>query len=94
MDEFHRLALAKPEIAVNFYQNDLEVFKLKPSKLSHRIVGLFGKNYREQLVPCKEETEEIAIKGYIGKANFVKKSRGEQFIFVKKPRKTHLREGT
>lgn len=82
MDEFHRLALAKPEIAFNFYQNDLEVFKLKPSKLSHRIVGLFGKNYREQLIPCKEETEEIAIKGYIGKANFVKKSRGEQFIFV------------
>lgn len=82
MDEFHRLALAKPEIAFNFYQNDLEVFKLKPSKLSHRIVGLFGKNYREQLIPCKEETEEIAIKGYFGKANFVKKSRGEQFIFV------------
>lgn len=82
MDEFHRLALAKPEITFNFYQNDLEVFKLKPSKLSHRIVGLFGKNYREQLIPCKEETEQIVIKGYIGKANFVKKSRGEQFIFV------------
>ncbi len=82
MDEFHRLALAMPEIAFTFYQNDLEVFNLKPSKLSHRIVSLFGKNYREQLIPCKEDTEEIAIKGYIGKANFIKKSRGEQFIFV------------
>lgn len=82
MDEFHRLALATPDVTFNFYQNDLEVFNLKPSKLSHRIVGLFGKNYREQLIPCKEETDEVAIKGYIGKANFVKKSRGEQFIFV------------
>lgn len=82
MDEFHRLALAMSEVSFNFYQNDIEVFKLKPSKLSQRIVGLFGKNYREQLVPCTEETEEITIKGYIGKANFVKKSRGEQFIFV------------
>jgi len=82
MDEFHRLALASPDIAYTFYQNDIEVFKLKPSKLSQRIVGLFGKNYREQLVPCNEETEEISLKGYIGKADFVKKSRGEQFFFV------------
>jgi len=82
MDEFQRLALANPEIAFNFYQNDIEVFKLKPSKLSQRIVGLFGKNYREQLVPCNEETEEIILKGYIGKADFVKKTRGEQFFFV------------
>ena len=82
MDDFHRLALAKPELAFNFYQNDIEVFKLKPSKLSQRIVGLFGKNYREQLVPCEEEIEDISLKGYIGKADFVKKSRGEQFFFV------------
>lgn len=82
MDEFHRLALAAPEISFNFYQNDLEVFKLKPGKLSQRIVSLFGKNYREQLVPFNEETEDVSLKGYIGKADFVKKSRGEQFIFV------------
>ena len=82
MDEFHRLALANPSISFNFYQNDLEVFKLKSSKLSQRIVGLFGKNYREQLVPCEEKTDQVTLKGYIGKADFVKKSRGEQFFFV------------
>jgi DNA mismatch repair protein MutL len=82
MDEFQRLALAHPELAFNFYQNDLEVFNLKPGKLSHRIVSLFGKNYREQLVPCNEDLEEITLKGYIGKAEFVKKSRGEQYFFV------------
>ncbi len=82
MEEFHRLALANSKIEFVFYQNDIEVFKLKPSKLSQRIVGLFGKNYREQLVPCDEHTEDVSLKGYIGKANFVKKSRGEQFFFV------------
>lgn len=82
MDEFQRLALAHPDLAFNLYQNDLEVFNLKPGKLSQRIVGLFGKNYREQLVPCNEELEEITLKGYIGKAQFVKKSRGEQYFFV------------
>ncbi|MCG8311500.1 MAG: DNA mismatch repair endonuclease MutL [Cytophagales bacterium] len=82
MDEFHRLALAKPEIKFCFYQNDIEVYNLKPGKLSQRIVGVFGKNYRTQLVPCEEATEECSLKGYIGKADFVKKSRGEQFFFV------------
>lgn len=82
MDEFHRISIANPGIGFNFYQNDIEVYKLKPGKLSQRVVHLFGKNYREQLVPCNEETEEITLKGYIGKADFVKKSRGEQFFFV------------
>jgi DNA mismatch repair protein MutL len=82
MEEFQRLALAHPDLAFSLYQNDMEVFNLKPGKLSQRIVGLFGKNYREQLVPCNEDLEEITLKGYIGKAEFVKKSRGEQYFFV------------
>ena len=82
MDEFQRLALAHPDLALNLFQNDIEVFKLKPGKLSQRIVAIFGKNYREQLVPCNEEFESLKLKGYIGKAQFVKKSRGEQYFFV------------
>ncbi len=82
MNEFHRLALAHPDKGLNFYQNDIEVYKLKQGKLSQRIVSLFGKNYQEQLVPCEEALEEVSLKGYIGKVNFVKKSRGEQFFFV------------
>ncbi len=82
MDEFHRIALANAHITFRFFQNDLEVFNLKAGKLSQRIVGLFGKNYREQLVPCNESWEEVSMQGYIGKVDFVKKSRGEQFFFV------------
>ncbi len=82
MEEFHRLALSHPQIAFRMYQNDIEVYNLRPGKLSHRIVGLFGKNYREKLVPCNEDTDELKLKGYIGKADFVKKSRGEQFFFI------------
>jgi DNA mismatch repair protein MutL len=82
MDEFQRLALAHPGLTFNFYQNDMEVFCLKPGKLGQRIVSLFGKNYREQLVPCNEDMDDLKLKGYVGKAEFVKKSRGEQYFFV------------
>ncbi len=82
LDEFQRVALANPEVALSLYQNDLETYNLSAGKLSHRIVGLFGKPYREQLSPCSEETSLVKVSGYIGKPEFSKKTRGEQFFFV------------
>lgn len=82
LDEFQRVALAHPEIEFSFYQNDLETYILRGDKLAQRIVDLFGKGYREQLISCREETDFVDIKGFIGKPQFAKKSRGEQFFFV------------
>ncbi len=82
LDEFQRVALAHPEIEFSFYQNDLETYTLKIDNLAQRIVDLFGRGYREQLISCKEETDFVDIKGFIGKPEFSKKSRGEQFFFV------------
>ncbi|HVD99641.1 MAG TPA: DNA mismatch repair endonuclease MutL [Cytophagaceae bacterium] len=82
MDEFQRVALAHPEIEFSFYQNDLETYTLRADNLAQRIIDLFGKGYREQLIHCKEDTDFVDIKGYIGKPEFAKKSRGEQFFFV------------
>ncbi len=82
IDEFQRAALVKPEIAFSFYQNNLETYQLPATKLSHRIIHLFGDTYKKQLVPCQEETDVLKIKGYIGKPEHAKKTRGEQFFFV------------
>lgn len=82
VEEFQRVALAYPEIGFSLYQNDLELFKLVPGKLSQRIVGIFGKSYQGQLVACREETPHLNIHGYIGKPEAAKKTRGEQFFFV------------
>lgn len=82
VDEFQRVALSYPEISFSLYQQDLEVYNLPSGKLSQRIVGIFGKNYQGQLVPCEEITPHINVKGYIGKPEHAKKTRGEQFFFV------------
>ncbi|GAB2624249.1 DNA mismatch repair endonuclease MutL [Belliella aquatica] len=82
VDEFQRVALSYPEIGFKFTQNDMELFNLVPGKLSQRIVGIFGKNYQGQLVTCQEETPHLNIKGYIGKPENAKKTRGEQYFFV------------
>ncbi len=82
IDEFQRVALAFPEISFVMFHNDTEVYNLPKGKLAQRIVGIFGKNYREYLIPCQEETPLVNVKGYIGKPDAAKKTRGEQFFFV------------
>jgi len=84
LDEFFRVALPHPEIALEFYNNDLCMYNLVPGKLSQRIVGLFGKSYQEQLITCEEETPHVKIWGYVGKPEFAKKTRGEQYFFINK----------
>ncbi len=81
-DEFQRMALANPEVSMQFENNDLEVYQLEQGKLSKRIVQIFGKNYQQQLITCDEETPHVKVRGYIGKPEFAKKTRGEQFFFI------------
>ncbi|TSJ81237.1 MAG: DNA mismatch repair endonuclease MutL [Candidatus Cardinium sp.] len=82
LEEVQHAALARTEIGWRLYHNDMEIYKLSPEKLSHRIVHLFGKSYKKQLIPCKETTNIVTIEGYIGKPEQAKKTRGEQFLFV------------
>jgi DNA mismatch repair protein MutL len=82
LDEFSRVALSRPDIAFEFFNNDLPMYNLPAGKLSQRIVGLFGKSHQSQLVVCEEETPHVKIWGYVGKPEFAKKTRGEQFFFI------------
>ena len=84
LNEFQRIALAHSEVAFSLRQQDELVYDLKPGKLSQRIVGLFGKPYQQQLATCNEATDAIEVKGYVGKPEFSKKTRGEQFFFINK----------
>jgi DNA mismatch repair protein MutL len=81
-DEFIRVALANPEVAMNFYSENEELLHLRPGNLKQRIVSIFGKKYEEGLVPIQEKTDMLRITGFIGKPEFSRKSRGEQFFFA------------
>ncbi|EKF55782.1 DNA mismatch repair protein MutL [Galbibacter marinus] len=82
IDEFHRIALAHPDIHFDFFHNNSELFKLPPSNLRQRIVNVFGGKTNEKLVPIKEDTDVVKINGFISKPAFTKKTRGQQFFFV------------
>ncbi|MEL0643512.1 DNA mismatch repair endonuclease MutL [Olleya sp. Ti.3.14] len=82
IDEFHRVALAHPSISFSMFSNGSETFNLPESNYRQRIVNIFGNKTNEKLVPVEEATEVLTISGFVGKPEFAKKSRNEQFFFV------------
>ncbi|UEG52806.1 DNA mismatch repair endonuclease MutL [Mucilaginibacter daejeonensis] len=82
IDEFQRVALAHPEIFFTMHHDGQEVFHLPAAPLKQRIVHLLGNNYNQRLVPVEEDTTIIKLYGFVGKPEFAKRTRGEQFFFV------------
>ncbi|OYU85373.1 MAG: DNA mismatch repair protein MutL [Flavobacterium sp. BFFFF2] len=82
VDEFLRIALAHPNIQFHFYHNGSDVFNAPASNLRQRIATLFSGKANEKLVPLNEDTELVTLSGFVGKPDFAKKNKSEQFFFV------------
>jgi len=82
IDEFHRVVLAHPSISFSMYHNGSDLFNLLKGNFRQRIVSTFGGKTNEKLVPVEETTEVLTLSGFVGKPEYSKKSRGEQFFFV------------
>jgi DNA mismatch repair protein MutL len=84
MEEFHRIALAHPDVEFTLFNNDEQLFHIMSGGLKHRIMALFGNTYDQKVVPVTENTNLVSISGFIGKPEYAKKTRGEQYFFVNK----------
>lgn len=82
IDEFQRIALAHPDCAFRLSHNDGELFDLPAGSLRQRLVRVFGAKYDERLVPVEERTDVVSLAGFVGKPEFARRTRGEQFLFV------------
>lgn len=82
IDEFIRVALAFPGIAFSLQSNGQEVFHLEPGNNRQRIIQLLGNAYQSKLVSVTEDTDYMNIRGYVGKPETARKTRGDQYFFV------------
>lgn len=80
--EFTKIALANPSVKMQMFNNENEIFHLEKSNFRQRIVKIIGGRKNEVLVPIEEETSVVKIKGFIGKPESAKRTRGEQYFFV------------
>ncbi len=82
IDEFQRVSLAHPHIAFSLVHNSSELFQLPDTNYRQRITNILGGKTNEKLVPVNENTEIVKISGFVGKPEYAKRTRGEQFFFV------------
>lgn len=79
---FKRVVLVYPSVGFTFTSNGKTLYDLQPGNLAQRIAQLYGNAYKERFYPVEEQTEVVSVKGYVGKSEYVKKTRGEQYLFV------------
>jgi DNA mismatch repair protein MutL len=82
IDIFNKLALSHPEINFKLFNDDHLVYDYRPANLEGRIKQVFADNMTDALIPLEERTDFINISGYIGKPTLLKKSKGEQYLFL------------
>ena len=82
LEEFKRVAIINPKIRFQLIHNDNEIYHLPEGNLRQRLSNIFGKSVNERLVPIEEETDVVNIKGYIGRPELNKKTKGDQYLFV------------
>ena len=82
IDEFHRVAIAHPDISFSMLQGSTELFDLPAGNLRRRLTHIFGVKLDDKLVPVEEQTTVSGIRGFVLKPEAAKRSRGMQFFFV------------
>lgn len=83
------LALSVPRVGFSLYHEDVEILRVPAIEggteleaLAERVVDLFGKEFRDQLIPLEEETSYLTVRGVLGAPDVYRRSRGEQYLFV------------
>ena len=82
VQEFERLALVNPGIALKLTHNGSVLHQLQRSSLRARIGALFGKNLEKNLIPVETETSLAVIKGFISLPSAAKTRGAKQYFFV------------
>ncbi|MEX2117768.1 MAG: DNA mismatch repair endonuclease MutL [Bacteroidota bacterium] len=81
-DVVTRMALSFPEVSWRYISDDEPMLTLAPASFEDRVRDIVGKKQFEQLVRVKETTEYLSIDGFIGRPDFIRKNRTEQFLFL------------
>lgn len=82
IETFNRIALSYPSINFRFFNEDDLIFDFESGTLEDRVSKVFADNMLDALILVKERTEFMNIEGYIGKPTMLKKSKGEQYLFL------------
>lgn len=79
---FRRIAIVNYNVAFSVHHNGKLLYDLKAGNKAQRIASIFGMGASERLFPVQESTDIVSVEGFVGKPEHVRKTRGEQYLFV------------
>lgn len=84
IDTFNKIALSHPDIEFNIYIDDELIFNYVKTDLTERVNQIFGEETFNSIIPFEELTDFISLRGFIAKPVGLKKSKGNQYLFLNK----------
>ncbi len=81
-NEFKRIALTYPQVAMTLINGDTSAYQLPKSNIHQRIVNVFGRSINSKLVSIDSDTSLAKITGFVGTPESAKKNKAEQYFFV------------
>lgn len=84
IDSFNKVAISHSEISFRFLNNDDQIFNYKEGTLEDRVMQVFADNMLDALIPVNEPTDYLKVHGFIGKPSLLKKSKGDQYLYLNK----------
>ena len=75
-------ALSYPAVSFAFSDDSSLVFHVQAGTLEERIRAIYNDEMMNALLPFKAEGEGIRVTGFIGRPNFARKSRADQYLFM------------
>ena len=82
INEFERIALVNPQVALGLNHNDTEIFNLPESGLRQRIINVYGKSLNQKLLSVDAQSSLVTISGFVGRPDSAKKRGALQYFFV------------
>ncbi len=82
IDTFNKNALSHPSIHFKLFNADELLYDYEAGELEERIKQVFADNMLDALLPVNEKTDYLSVIGFIGKPALLKKSKGDQYLFL------------
>lgn len=82
VQEFERIALVNPQVAMSLYHQDIEILNLPISGVRQRITTVFGKGQNEKLLSVDAVSSLVSITGFVGRPDSSRKRGALQYFFV------------
>ncbi len=81
-DVVTRMAIAYPEVEWLYSSDDEVLLDLPATTFEGRVEDIFGERQFGSMVRIHEANEYLTVDGYLGKPDFARKTRVEQFVFL------------